>query len=101
MSSIHTRKVICQVIEETGYAFKLTCESGQTNADYAEFASSQALPSFQDALSDPHLTYEQLCQMLRRANNRAVKRQCRTPWPLFMAGHVEKLSNSNKIDTVN
>jgi mevalonate pyrophosphate decarboxylase len=97
MSSVKTKTVIQRVIEETGYAFKVTCETENSNADYAEFASSQALPSFQEALNDPGLTYEQLCQILRRASNKAVRRQCKTPWPLFMASHVEKLSNSNKV----
>jgi hypothetical protein len=97
MGSTKAKTIIRRVIEETGYAFKLTCENDTTNADYAEFASSQALPSFQEALEDPGLTYEQLCQILRRASNRAERRRCKTPWPLFMASHVERISNSNKV----
>src|SRR5690606_20193038 len=90
MSSINTKKktVIRRVLEETGYAYTLSCETDHTNADYAEYASSQALSSFQSALQDPSLSYEELCQMLRRATTKEVRRQCKTPWSVFMANYI-------------
>ncbi len=98
MSSINTKKktVIRRVLEETGYAYKLSCECDHTNADYAEYASAQSLSSFQSALQDPDLSYEDLCQMLRRATTREVRRQCKTPWSLFMANYIAtRHSNGN------
>ena len=90
MSSINTQKktVIRRVLEETGYAYKLSCDYDHTNADYAEYASTQALSSFQTALQDPELSYEDLCQMLRRATNKEVRRLCKTPWSIFMANYI-------------
>lgn len=98
MSSIAVKKktVIRRVLEETGYAYKISCEIDHPNADYAEYASSQALSSFQSALQDPALSYEDLCQMLRRATSNEAKRQCKTPWSLFMANYIAtRHSNSN------
>ncbi len=90
MSSMNTQKktVIRRVLEETGYAYKLSCAYDHPNADYAEYASAQALSSFQSALQDPELSYEDLCQMLRRATSKEVKRQCKTPWSIFMANYI-------------
>lgn len=92
MSSVSTKTktVIRHVLEETGYAYTLSCESNPTNADYAEYASSQALSSFQAALQDPSLSYEALCQMLRRASNKEAIRRCKTPWSLFMANYLSR-----------
>lgn len=90
MSSMTLKKksVIRRVLEETGYAYDLMCSADHVNADYAEYASSQALSSFQTALQDPSLSYEDLCQMLRRASNKEAKRMCKTPWSVFMANHI-------------
>lgn len=90
MSSVNTQKrtVIRRVLEETGYMYDLMCKSDHINADYAEYASSQALSSFQCALQDPALSYEDLCQMLRRASNKEAKRLCKTPWSVFMANYI-------------
>lgn len=101
MSSIKTKTVIRRVLEETGYAYTLSCESDHSNADYAEYASSQALSSFQKALMDPELTYEQLCKILRRATTREIGRRCKTPWSLFMANCLEKHGNTNEAGTIN
>ncbi|HPF78301.1 MAG TPA: hypothetical protein PLF01_03315, partial [Alphaproteobacteria bacterium] len=61
MSSKPIRKtVVRKVLEDTGFAYTLSCES-HVNADYADFASSQALDSFQRALKNPDLTYDDLC----------------------------------------
>ena len=88
-----TKTIIRSVLEDTGYAYTL---ADSCNADYAEFASRNALPSFQTALKDPGLSYEKLCKMLRRAAKREAKRQCKTPWSLFMANYLEKHCNSNQ-----
>ncbi len=97
MSSTNLKKktVIRRVLEETKFAYK--CESAHVNADYAEYASSQALSSFQTALQDPELSYEDLCQILRRATNKEAIRQCKTPWSVFMANYISttRFSNSN------
>lgn len=100
MSSITIKKqtVIRRVLEETGDAYKDVCDYTHVNADYAEFASSQALSSFQSALQDPELSYEDLCQMLRRATNKEACRQCKTPWSIFMANYIamRHTANSNR-----
>ena len=101
MSSLKTKTVIRRVLEETGYAYTLSCESDHSNADFAEYASSHALSSFQQALKDPELTYEQLCKMLRRATSREAGRRCKTPWSIFMANYLEKHENANKPGSVN
>ncbi len=95
MSTKQIRKTIVRkVLEDTGYAYTLTCES-HVNSDYADFASTQALESFQRALKDPSLSYDDLCAILRRASSRASSRQCKTPWSMFMANYISKHCNSN------
>lgn len=101
MSSVTTKTVIRRVLEETGYAYTLSCESEHSNADFAEYASAHALSSFQKALKDPELTYEQLCRLLRRATNREAGRRCKTPWSIFMANCLEKQGNKNDIGAIN
>lgn len=104
MSSVtqkDTRTIIRRVLEETGYAYMLSCEAYPSNADYAEYASSQALGSFRTALMDPELSYEQLCHMLRRATRREATRRCKTPWSVFMAGYLTRHSNANEQGTIN
>lgn len=88
------KTVVRKVLEDTGYAYTLTCES-HVNSDYADFASTQALESFQRALKNPNLSYEDLCQVLRQASSRASSRQCKTPWSMFMANYISKHCNSN------
>lgn len=89
-----TKTVVRKVLEDTGFAYTLSCES-HINSDYADFASSQALNSFQAALRDPNLTYDDLCMILRKASSRASSRQCKTPWSTFMANYITKHSNGN------
>lgn len=88
------KTVVRKVLEDTGYAYTLTCES-HVNSDYADFASTQALESFKSALKDPDLTYDDLCRILRKASNRASSRQCKTPWSMFMANYISKHCNNN------
>ncbi len=88
------KTVVRKVLEDTGYAYTLTCES-HVNADYADYASTQALESFKTALKNPDLTYEDLCKILRKASNRASSRQCKTPWSMFMANYISKHCNNN------
>lgn len=98
MSSTLIKKqtVVRRVLEETGSAYKNVCTYAHVNADYAEFASSQALSSFQSALQDPDLSYEDLCQMLRRATTKEASRQCKTPWSIFMANYIAtRYANGN------
>ncbi len=94
MSSIKKKKVQ-QVLEDTGFAYSLSCETEHINADYADYASTQALRSFQRALRNPNLTYEELCVMIRRASGEANSRQCKTPWSMFMANAMHKSTNGN------
>ena len=89
------KKVIHRVLEETKYAYRLSCETDHANADYAEYASLQSLTEFRRAFGDPELTYEQLCQILRSASNKERRRQCKTPWAMFMANYLERNGNSN------
>lgn len=96
MSSISKRTVIRHVLEETGFAYVLSCEMGSNHSDYADFVSSQALPSFQDALRDPNLTYDKLCALLRNASRTEASRKCKTPWSVFMANYIEKQCNNNQ-----
>ncbi len=100
-NTVKTKTVIRRVLEETGYAYMVTCESDHVNGDYADYASTHALDSFKSALSDPSLSYEDLCKMLRRAAHREARRQCKTPWSVFMANYLQKHSNSNKTGSVN
>jgi len=97
MSSINIKKqaVIRRVLEETGNVYDDVCKYAHANADYAEFASSHALSSFQSALQDPNLSYEDLCQMLRRATNKEARRQCKTPWSIFMANYISTRYTAN------
>lgn len=90
-----TKKVIHRVLEDTRYAYKLTCEWDHPNADYAEYASMQALPDFRSALCDDSLTYEKLAQMLRQASSKERRRQCKTPWAMFMTNYIERNTNQN------
>lgn len=92
------KTVVRKVLEDTGYAYALTCES-HINSDYADFASSQALESFQRALKNPNLSYDDLCKILRRASSRASSRQCKTPWSMFMANYISKHCNGNTAGT--
>lgn len=85
-----TRKVINRVLEDTRYAYKLSCQWDHPNADYADYASSQALPDFRTALSDQTLTYEKLAQILRKASEKERRRQCKTPWAMFMTNYIER-----------
>jgi hypothetical protein len=81
--------VVRKVLEDTGQAYTLMCES-HINSDYADYASSQALESFQRALDNPDLTYDDLCAILRKASNRANTRRCKTPWSMFMANYIAR-----------
>ena len=92
------KTVVRKVLEDTGYAYTLTCES-HVNSDYADFASTQALESFKTALKDPNLTYDDLCKMLRRASSKASSRQCKTPWSMFMANYISRHCNNNASTT--
>lgn len=91
-----TKKVIHRVLEDTRYAYKITCEWEHPNADYAEYASQQALADFQRAFGQDDLTYEQLCLILRKASNKERSRQCKTPWAMFMTNYLERNANSSR-----
>ncbi len=97
MSSLENKKVIHRVLEETRFAYKVTAENGHMDADYAEFASSQAITEFRRAFGNPELSYEQLCKILRSASNKALRRQCKTPWAMFMANFLERNENGKDI----
>ena len=100
MSSFTTdaRKGIYRVLEDTRYAYKIACEWEHPNADYAEYASMQALTDFQRAFGQEDLTYEQLCMMLRSATAKERRRQCKTPWAMFMANYLERnVSNGARV----
>ena len=88
------KKIVRQVLEDTGQAYEMSCET-HVNADYADYASSQALESFKQALDDPNLSHDALCAILRKASNRASSRQCKTPWSMFMANYISKHGNNN------
>ena len=91
MSSKPVKKAkVRKVLEDTGFAYTLSCESQHVNSDYADYASTQALESFQRALKNPNLTYDDLCMILRKASSRASSRQCKTPWSMFMANYIAK-----------
>ncbi len=85
------------VLKETRYAYDLSCESASINADYAEYASLQALHYFRQAFGKPDLTREQLCRLLRRAAMKEARRTCKTPWPLFMANYLERKAAMDQI----
>lgn len=95
MSPTNKQKKVRKVLRETKEAYRIMCKS-HVNSDYADYASSNSLSSFQKALRDPDLTYDQLCTMLRRASIRENHRQCKTPWSLFMANYIEKNTNANR-----
>ena len=97
MSSLDNKKVIHRVLEETRYAYRISNEANHMNADYAEFASQQSLSEFRHAFGDPELSYEQLCRILRTASNKERRRQCKTPWAMFMANYLERNGNANDI----
>jgi len=97
--NVKTKTVIRHVLEETGYAYMLSCESSHSNADYADYASSHSLSSFRRALRDPSLSYEDLCKILRRASHKENGRRCKTPWSLFMANYLEKHCNNNDLSS--
>lgn len=88
-----TKNVIRQVLEDTRFAYKVSSNMDHLDADYAEFASRQALSDFRRAFGDPELTYEQLCRILRSATNKEMRRRCKTPWALFMANFIERNAN--------
>ncbi len=93
-SELESKKVIHQVLEETKYAYKISCEMDHSDADYAEYASSQSLTEFRKAFGNPELTYEQLCKILRNASNKERRRQCKTPWAMFMTNFIERNDNT-------
>ena len=84
-----------QVLEDTEFAYNLSCETGHLNADYADYVGTQALPSFQRALNNPDLTYDELCKLLRNASSQEASRRCKTPWSMFMAKYIQKNANAN------
>lgn len=93
MGSKPIRKaVVRKVLEDTGFAYTL---ESHVNSDYADYASSQSLELFQRALKNPNLTYDDLCQILRKASSRASSRQCKTPWSMFMANYISKHCGAN------
>ena len=96
-SAIRASRIVQNVLEETGYAYRLDCENGGTGGDYAEFASRHALTSFRSALNDPDMSYEELCALLRGASNRSGHRRCKTPWSIFMANYIAR--SSGGVDT--
>ena len=100
--NLQRKQVIRRVLEETGFAYTLNCECGMGNADYAEYASAQALDSFKRAFKNPELSYDDLCKMLRKATRRESKRSCKTPWSVFMANYLDTYANNDdRLGTVN
>ncbi|MFA5593155.1 MAG: hypothetical protein WC989_07560 [Micavibrio sp.] len=96
MSSVlKTKNTIHQLLEDTRFAYRVSSEMDHLNADYAEYASSQALAEFRRAFGDPELSHDQLCKILRSASNKERRRQCKTPWAMFMANFIERNGNSN------
>jgi hypothetical protein len=83
-----------RVLEDTGQAYTLMCET-HINSDYADYAGTQALEAFRNALEDPALTYDDLCAILRKASSRATARRCKTPWSVFMANQISRARNQN------
>lgn len=93
-SDLDSKKVIHRVLEETRYAYGISTEMDHCDADYAEYASSQSLTEFRKAFGNPELTYEQLCKILRSASNKERRRQCKTPWAMFMTNYIERNDNT-------
>ena len=93
MSSLPNANKVIQVLEDTRAGYDI--EKNHLNGDYADYASSQALSEFRRAFGDPELTYEQLSKILRCATNKERRRQCKTPWAMFMANFIERNGNSN------
>lgn len=93
MSSLTNARKVIQVLEDTRVAYDI--EKDYLNGDYADYASSQAIAEFRRAFGDPELTYEQLSKILRCATNKERRRQCKTPWAMFMANFIERQGNSN------
>jgi hypothetical protein len=89
------KKVIHRVLEDTKYAYRVLSETDHLDADYAEFASSQALAEFRRAFGEPELSHDQLCKILRSAASKERRRQCKTPWAMFMANFLERNANFN------
>lgn len=96
MSTADNKKVIHQVLEETRFAYKIMAEKDHADADYAEFASLQAIADFRRAFGDPELSHEQLAQLLRRATTKERNRQCKTPWAMFMTNYLERNDNAGR-----
>ncbi len=90
-----TKKVIHRVLEDTRLAYNISCDWEHPNADYAEYASTQALAEFRHALACEDLTHDQLCMMLRRAAAKERRRQCKTPWAMFMTNYLERNDVAN------
>jgi hypothetical protein len=91
-TQLDSKKVIHRVLEDTRFAYDI--EKDYLNGDYADYASSQSLNEFRRAFGNPELTYEQLCRILRSASNRERRRQCKTPWAMFMANFLERNDNT-------
>lgn len=90
MNSYNNKKVMCRILEETRFAYRISSENDHLNADYAEYASAQALEDFRHAFGEPDMSHEQLCRMLRQAASKERRRQCKTPWAMFMANFIER-----------
>lgn len=88
--SVHQRIRI--LIEETNDAYSCC---GTVNADYAEFAAL-ALSDFKSALRSPHLTGEELTEILRRAMIKHCDKDD-VSWSAFVANHVARAVNGNVI----
>lgn len=94
MATTANKKVIHRVLEETRFAYRIMAEKDHVETDYAEFAACQAIADFRRAFGDPELTCEQLSQILRCASNKERRRQCKTPWAMFMTNYLERNDNS-------
>jgi hypothetical protein len=92
MSSLPNANKVIQVLEDTRVGYDI--EKDYLNGDYADYASSQAISEFRRAFGDPELTYEQLSKILRNATNKERRRQCKTPWAMFMANFIERNGNA-------
>ncbi len=95
MGSLNDKKVMCRILEETRYAYRITSENDYMNADYAEYASAQALADFRQAFGEPEMSHDQLCRILRQAANKERRRLCKTPWAMFMANFLERNGSAN------
>lgn len=92
MTQNNNKSTVQKVLEDTGQAYTMMCQS-HTNSDFADFAGTQALHNFREALNNPDLTYDDLCVLLRKASSRASARHCKTPWSTFMANYVSRRAN--------